>query len=490
MSGPSAGAVGTAGLYRELRDFEVRHALFERTLGGLHFWELTRYPVFCDLAIERGLWGRGDGEPADARVTPARAGLGSRFGFALEQLRRLPRGRLPQAGASLLMVGHPRRKRLGDGRWWDLYLDPVADHCRSLGLASVFVEPPHRGRFHYAPAHTPDLVYLDPHIAWARARPGRRLALTRGEVAELAALDAALRAELGGGASITETARRVLQRFRDDRWMWSRILERVGPRAVFFTAGAGQEGLVSAARERGVRSIELQHGTPVTGKLNYDYDTRGKPRRFFADHFAVFGEYWKQRNEWPVAPERVFELGCPFFQQASRALAGTPKQREIVFLSQATVGRGLARFAAELAALLDERWRLVFKLHPEEIGEWRSRYPQLAGARIEVVDDREAELYPLLARAEFQVGVYSTALYEGIGMGCKTALVALPGVEYMRDLVDQGMAAVLSEASDFVALCDELKGDDGWAPALFGRDWESKLESFLFDELGFASNRA
>ncbi|MGI9589981.1 MAG: hypothetical protein ACR2P8_01330, partial [Myxococcota bacterium] len=459
--------------------------LFDRTLGDLHYWEMTRYPVFCDLAIERGLWGRGDGEPAEARQAPARAGWGARFGFAFEQLRRLPRGRLPDAGAPLLMVGHPRRKRRDDGQWWDLYLDPVADQCRSLGLASVFVEPPHRGRFHYAPAHTPDLVYLDRHIAWARARPGRRLEVKRDEAVELAGLDAALRSELGGAASIADTARRVLQRFRDDHCMWSRILERVGPRAVFFTAGAGQEGLVAAARERGVRSIELQHGTPVAGKLNYDYDTGAKPRRFFADHFAVFGDYWKRRNRWPVAPERVFELGCPFFQQASRALAGTPKRREVVFLSQATVGRSLARFAAELAETLDERWRLVFKLHPEEIGEWRSRYPQLVDTRIEVVDDREAELHPLLARAEFQVGVYSTALYEGIGLGCKTVLVAAHGVEYMRDVVNQGMALVVSEASEFAAVCDELKGDAGFGVALFGSDWESKLEGFLADELGF-----
>ena len=488
LAADAAARGGTVGLYEELRAFELRHALFEREVGGVPFWELTRYPIFCAVATERGLWGRGDGE--DARGA-SRPGVGERLRFGLEQLFRLPRGRLPSGGAPLLVVGHPRRKRRADGRWWDPYLDPVADHCRRLGLAPVFVEPPHRGRFHYAPAHTPGLVYLDRHIAWARLRPGRGLALGSGDADALAALDAALRAELGSSVSLAHNARRVLRRFADDRFMWARILDRVRPRAVLFTAGAGQEGLVAAARARGVASVELQHGTPVAGKLNYDYDRGDKPRRLFADWFAVYGDYWKRRNDWPIAPERVFELGCPSFQLAQRALAGTPRgRREVVFVSQATIGRDLARFAAALSRALPESWRLVYKLHPEEIGRAERRPPELAGSRVEVVADREADLHALLAGAEFQVGVYSTALYEGIGLGCKTVLVDLPGVEYMRDLVERGMAAVVSEASRFEGACEQLRSAPDFAPALFGRDWEAQLERFLREGLGFEGGRA
>ena len=479
-----AGATGTAQLCAELRAFEQGHGLFAREIDGIPYWELTRYPLFCELAVERGLWGRGDGEVAGTRPRPRSPRR------ALEFLAHLARGALPPAGAPLLVVGHPRRKLARDGTWWDPHLDRVADRCREHGLGLVFVEPPHRGRFHYRPAHTPGLVYLDRELVRSRLRPGRRAGPSDAEALELAELGAALRSELDTRVSLERSVRWRLQRFRDDRHMWRRILGRLRPRVVLLTAGAGQEGLVAAARERGTLCVELQHGTPVADKLNYDYDRGDRPRRYFADYFASYGEYWKERGSWPIDSERVFVLGSPTFQRARRELEAIPKRREIVVLSQATVGLELARFAAALSRALPERWRILYKLHPEELGSWRERTPCLRDTRIEVVSDREAELHPLLARAEVQVGVYSTALYEGIGLGCKTVLVDLPGVECMRDLVERGMAAVVSDVADFEAVCARLPSDRAWAPLLFGSDWEAKLDAFLGEELGLPLGRA
>ena len=37
--------------------------------------------------------------------------------------------------------------------------------------------------------------------------------------------------------------------------------------------------------------------------------------------------------------------------------------------------------------------------------------------------------------SEYQLGVFSTALYEGVEFGCKTILADLPGIEYMDQFI-------------------------------------------------------
>jgi hypothetical protein len=54
---------------------------------------------------------------------------------------------------------------------------------------------------------------------------------------------------------------------------------------------------------------------------------------------------------------------------------------------------------------------------------------------IKVVTD--INLYEQLANSEFQAGVFSTALYEGIEFNCKTILLDLPGIEYMDNFIEK-----------------------------------------------------
>ena len=46
------------------------------------------------------------------------------------------------------------------------------------------------------------------------------------------------------------------------------------------------------------------------------------------------------------------------------------------------------------------------------------------------------DLYEYLAKSEYQAGVFSTSLYEGIEFNCKTILLDVPGVEYMDKFIE------------------------------------------------------
>ena len=44
-------------------------------------------------------------------------------------------------------------------------------------------------------------------------------------------------------------------------------------------------------------------------------------------------------------------------------------------------------------------------------------------------------LHERLAISEYQAGVYSTSLYEGVEFNCKTILLDIPGIEYMEKFI-------------------------------------------------------
>ena len=203
---------------------------------------------------------------------------------------------------------------------------------------------------------------------------------------------------------------------------------------------------MEACRRSGVLCIELQHGTISPYHLGYHYP-EGIEKKTVPDEFWSFGEYWHGKAEFPKSIKLV-AFGYPFLENQVSRYSGTQKSRMILFISQGSIGDRLSRIAAEAAGHIPVDIRIVYKLHPTEVLGWKERYPWLAAAQqIEVMAGQAPELYELLAEAEWVAGVYSTAIYEGFRFGCKTVLFDLPGVEYMKDVLEAGDAILASSVS-------------------------------------------
>jgi hypothetical protein len=71
----------------------------------------------------------------------------------------------------------------------------------------------------------------------------------------------------------------------------------------------------------------------------------------------------------------------------------------------------------------------------------------------------DKSLYHLFAQSRYQVGVFSTSIYEGLGFDLITFIVNLPGSEYMVDLIDSKFAAIVNSADDILMRLDK-HGDE------------------------------
>ena len=94
-------------------------------------------------------------------------------------------------------------------------------------------------------------------------------------------------------------------------------------------------------------------------------------------------------------------------------------------------------------------FQILYKLHPSEYNMYKeySSYSMLSSyENITFLED--CNLYQLMSVSKIQIGVFSTAIYEGLGFSCKTYLFDLNGIEYMQDLIDSEYATVLSVGID------------------------------------------
>jgi hypothetical protein len=225
---------------------------------------------------------------------------------------------------------------------------------------------------------------------------------------------------------------------------YRRLLLKRRPSEVFCVgAYGGLAPLVAAGRHLDIRVTEAQHGMVDRYHLGYSYPVRPKSGSldYLPDRLLAWKGDWNPLPDLPCEIERVTSRHWDGLRRDGALAAKRPGL--MIVLSQPVIGGRLAQALLERSSKL-RRFEIVVKLHPAEIRDpkLRSVFEPLSrqeNVRIGENDD----LYDLLARAEYQVGVYSTALFEGVELGCRTLLVPLPGIEHMAQVLARGNAELL-----------------------------------------------
>ena len=150
----------------------------------------------------------------------------------------------------------------------------------------------------------------------------------------------------------------------------------------------------------------------------------------------------------PLPADRIFTVGYPWLEQNLNRLDNNRRTGQIVFISQPHIGKELSKFAIECAddrRITDD---IIYKLHPKELDGWKTRYPWLHESRLSVVGNQSSSLYELFAQSRAQVGVESTAVYEGLCFDLDTYIYNIDGADRLMSLVDVGVAQLIDSTSD------------------------------------------
>jgi hypothetical protein len=134
----------------------------------------------------------------------------------------------------------------------------------------------------------------------------------------------------------------------------------------------------------------------------------------------------------------------------------------------------------KLRKIIPPHIEIIYKLHPGEYDRWKKEYPWLQNNNISIIDSQHPDLYTLLSSALCQIGVYSTAIYEGLAFGCQTFLVDLPGIANMDQLLESGYAQLVTRPEE-INLNQTVNSVD--TEYFFASNWKKNLENAVAEIL-------
>lgn len=235
---------------------------------------------------------------------------------------------------------------------------------------------------------------------------------------------------------------------------YERLISRINPKIIVEVVHYNAQNMMinEIAGKHGIKTIELQHGTMHDEHLAYQYAVNQKIKQL-PQMLFTFSEYWNQVIHIPNNSTKVSAVGFPFFEEKVKKLSRKEMFgiKNILFISQGTIGGYLYKLAVELDNLIDkDEYHIIYKLHPSENSDWKERYGVSGESNIEVIDNLDVNLYELFSKSSIQVGVYSTAVYEGIGFGIRTYIYNIAHADTMERLVQMGAAEYIESAEELL----------------------------------------
>lgn len=423
-------------------DLEIEHDLFMIRPEGVPVWERIREAILREVLKELNLYAQAH-ESIDvnwksylkATSLWLKNGLSDNPFFEHE--------------CDILFHGHSRRKLLEDGYWWDIYCDPIHN---VLNLDSLHVESP-RNFNHKQPAKTDNLQYLDflkYTAAFNRKLGTNEASLDTITKKKITQFENGLKKVFDIEVDVKSLVKYDLNKYLSEKPLYDLFLSRVNPKVAIVVPGyGGTETFLKSCAEANITTIELQHGQISSSHLGYSYPSP-RTKEYFPDYLFTWGEFWSEGVEFPVPEHRVVPIGYPYLSKRRNKHSHVESEEMVLFISQGTIGEYLSKFAVEVSE--DERidHEVVYKLHPGEYNRWQKAYPWLIDANIRIIDSSTPPLYELFARAEVQIGVGSTAIYEGLAFDLDTFIYEAPGRESLQPLIDDAVANAISTVDELI----------------------------------------
>ncbi len=275
--------------------------------------------------------------------------------------------------------------------------------------------------------------------------------------------------------------------FQYDYKKYVELFEKRKPEMIFVVVSYENLAIVAAAKSLGIEVIELQHGTITDYHLGYSYPEKTRLKGeipYFPDKILTFGDYWINDSTCPISKENIIPIGFSYFEAQSKDYINMESvDNQVLFISQGVIGKYLADIAFEFAKSQKD-FKIIYKLHPGEYATWRENYPKLVEAsafdNFEVIDNSEIPLYELMAKSNYQIGAFSTAIYEGLMFNCKTFIVDVPGTEYLNDLIEKGYVFKIRDVDDLIDNFEDFTPTDYDKNFLF-KNFDKKLLKSVID---------
>lgn len=452
-------------------EIEKKYGLYNDCIEGINYWMYCRFDIWnYILSIQNQNFGK-------ACSTPA--GGVNKCKSAITLLGTIMFGKkVKKKNVDIVFFNHERKIK-SNGIYECKYTEAVSRLYENI---YIFERPYERG--HLKPAYSDNLIYLD-YIAvkgnlkyqvirrFCKKKYKHLLQEIEKKIHKpMEELQAYLPVSLDYKYIVELIARRVLicsGKYKE----YEKVFQKIHPKLIVEVVHYNMDCMIvnEIARKKGIRIVELQHGNIYNSHVPYQYKADTQLNQL-PDEIWLLSEYWKKEIHMPIDNKYLIPVGFPYFekriQEYQEKYEKKNDKKTILFISQWTIGKQLSEFAVAFADQCNsEAYRILYKLHPGEVSNWKEQYIELKMCRkIEVIDNREIDLYQLFAQSDIQIGVYSTAIYEGLGFGLDTYICDLAYAEEMRALYEGGFAIFVKSPEELLHFIQKgnlhAKGKEFW----------------------------
>lgn len=280
----------------------------------------------------------------------------------------------------------------------------------------------------------------------------KRVTISEDDMLLLNKINDEFKSNLRVDINLIEYIKKNFKRYHSQYSFYKKLFKKIQPKQLYLVCSYSKGGLIKAAKENNIIVKEFQHGFLNSFHLGYHYPYLVDKDSLvtFPDKLLIFGKFWSDITEFPISKENIIMYGYPYLNAQVNKGVFKKKRNKIIFISQGTIGKELSIFFYKVAKELTN-YSFIYKIHPGEKLGWKEDYPDLVKATLlDNVEVREnSNIYEDFSESFVQVGVYSTALFEGIAFDCKTILVSMPGIEYMNDLIGTNYVKLVSDVEEF-----------------------------------------
>lgn len=426
-------------------NIEKKYNLFNKKISEIYFWKIIRFKIFL-------------------KVSQGNINNNYKFNF-LNKSKHLYNkikwhyinGAIKRKSQKEILIFESPRKKKIDGEYIDIYTNDLVEKLKNTDYE--LIEESYKGE-HYNPSsklrsyndYFSIVDFIKYKVIGIKLSPKEKAFIKK------------LRSEINKSLNIELNdleliIKRSISNFYYQYNYYDKLLKKRKPKIIYLVCSYGKEPLILASRKNNIKSIEIQHGTISKYHLGYSFPN-DEEIPYFPDQINMFGEFWYDSNPIPLEKKNIRFSGYSFMENRIKKFKTTDKiKKQILFISQNTIEKKLSEIAYEFA-LSNKNYEIVYKLHPNDYKNWSKKYSFLHQANklnnFKVLDSDEKDLYQLFFESEFLVGVYSTAIFEGLALGCKTILINIRGIEYREYLIENDFVEIANNSKE---LLQKIKDD-------------------------------
>lgn len=409
-------------------NLEEKYNLLDYEIDGVKPWQLYRIDIYYQLTKKLSIF-----ESNIQRGLSFKQKVFNGIGLFANAFLHYPFINLKKVDA--LIIAHPRAKKV-DGAYVDIYTYQLKHDLLEQGTTLYEFEK------HYLGKHLKEKTELDKYMDYITVfstikKRFIQVSLTDEQLKYIKIVQDEIEQKLEFKLDLKNLFINAVKKYKATAPYYKKLLKKTHPKTIYLVVSYGEGILISIAKSMKIPTIELQHGTFSKYHLGYSFPKHNKSLLYFPDKFYVWNDFWKQITKLPISDENVDIYPFKYMEKMVSQYSNVKKvKNKAVVLSQGRIGDQIAK------KILDDyenfkHLDIVFKLHPEEYAQYNQyKYLKLLRDKFDIEIVKNVDLYHLLAESEYQIGVFSTAIYEGLEFDCKTILLNLPGIEYMYRLLE------------------------------------------------------